>query len=450
MVIMFLGINLTLLVIIFGIRINKDPVETTKNNKLEKLEEFIPEIPEIPEASIQDITFCEPTYKKFFKFGKESHNGTIFTTNEGKDIKILISYESSDLTVILKEYYALLKKPNDGMESKVFCKKILGSHAQTLLIECPIPYRLQNSTLQLRLEKTTYHYDAITEFAIENPVDVAICHNSNENYSKKGKIAAAGMIGRDRDIEYLFEFLEYHLLLGIDHFFIYYYNKEKEKNYEKIKKKLKYYIDKNLVSFFDWNKVIRNPNRHQPDQVASQSDAIGRFGDFFEFFAMIDFDEFIFPLHTDSIKTVLEKIENRDTFAGFQMYSVFMRNDHLKNEIDGDGVHKYLSNEMYFEIASRQSQSKSYKKIITRSDNVDLHALHDVSFGKGELPFFSKDEVYLAHLIDRKYSENGKEIDIESDEYQKRKKRPIEKFLGLIKSNVQEREREVHGLINDF
>ena len=101
---------------------------------------------------------------------------------------------------------------------------------------------------------------------------------------------------------YLKEWLDYHLLAGVDHFYL--YNNDSSDDYKKI---LAPYVEKNLVTLIDCpGKVM---------QIFAYSDAIDRFLFECRFMAFIDLDEFIFPKTNQKISEIVEEILSLDENA---------------------------------------------------------------------------------------------------------------------------------------
>ena len=101
---------------------------------------------------------------------------------------------------------------------------------------------------------------------------------------------------------YLREWLDYHLLAGVEHFYL--YNNDSSDDYEKI---LAPYVEANLVTLIDWSGEIM--------QMPAYNDALNRFRFFCRYMAFIDLDEFIFPKTNQSIVEVADEILSRDERA---------------------------------------------------------------------------------------------------------------------------------------
>lgn len=92
---------------------------------------------------------------------------------------------------------------------------------------------------------------------------------------------------------FLKEWLEYHLLIGVDHFYL--YNNFSDDNYEKV---LEPYINRGLVTLIDW------PYKYA--QTKAYEDAFERFKDETHWLGYIDADEFV-NIRENDIKDFLKK-----------------------------------------------------------------------------------------------------------------------------------------------
>ncbi len=94
---------------------------------------------------------------------------------------------------------------------------------------------------------------------------------------------------------YLREWLDYHLLAGVEHFYL--YDNDSSDGYAEV---LQPYVDANIVTLIDWpGKAMQNP---------AYMDALTRFRFFCRYMAFIDLDEFILPLEGQSIVEVVDEV----------------------------------------------------------------------------------------------------------------------------------------------
>ena len=103
---------------------------------------------------------------------------------------------------------------------------------------------------------------------------------------------------------YIKEWLDYHLLAGVNHFYI--YDNDSTDNMKEI---LQPYIDKNIVTYIFYPGKAR--------QYEAYDDAILNYRYFCRYMAFIDGDEFIFPQDNKSVVEVLDEVLlNRNKVAG--------------------------------------------------------------------------------------------------------------------------------------
>ncbi len=116
-----------------------------------------------------------------------------------------------------------------------------------------------------------------------------------ENNNFKNYFSIALII--KNEAKYIQEWIEYHLLVGVDKFYIY-----DNESKDDLKKVLKPYIDQGIVEY------IHFPGKHR--QIYMCNDAIKRAEKESKWLALIDTDEFIVPLSEDSIPKILKRFED--------------------------------------------------------------------------------------------------------------------------------------------
>ena len=106
---------------------------------------------------------------------------------------------------------------------------------------------------------------------------------------------------------YVKEWIDYHLLAGVDHFYL--YDNESEDN---LKKVLQSYIENGIVDYI--------PYPGKCALMATYNDAVKNYKFDCQYIAFIDGDEFIFPKNNKSIKEILyeflENDEGNENIAG--------------------------------------------------------------------------------------------------------------------------------------
>lgn len=107
---------------------------------------------------------------------------------------------------------------------------------------------------------------------------------------------------------YFKEWIEYHQLLGVEHFYLYNHNSQDE--YLEV---LLPYLQSGAVELKDWDFTHKDWNGWKATQVACYADCIKNKKDESKWIAFIDIDEFIFPVEEFTIPEFLEKY---DKFSG--------------------------------------------------------------------------------------------------------------------------------------
>lgn len=117
------------------------------------------------------------------------------------------------------------------------------------------------------------------------------------NITNKKYYVSICAIFRDEG-KYLREWIEYHKLIGIDHFYL--YNNFSKDNYLEI---LKPYIEDGLVILTDWD--------IPQGQMAAYADCVKRYSSETNWIGFIDLDEFVVPNQDNSIKEFLSRFISR-------------------------------------------------------------------------------------------------------------------------------------------
>ena len=106
------------------------------------------------------------------------------------------------------------------------------------------------------------------------------------------------------EAKYLEEWLNYHLVVGVEHFYL--YNNFSEDNYKKV---LKPYIEKGLVTLIEWP--------IKAGQTQAYNDCVEKFSDESNWIGFIDLDEFAVPVKYDQVSEWLKKYEKFPCVLGF-------------------------------------------------------------------------------------------------------------------------------------
>ena len=99
---------------------------------------------------------------------------------------------------------------------------------------------------------------------------------------------------------YLREWIEFHGLMGVEHFYL--YNNLSDDEYSSV---LKSYVDQEIVTLLDWPETWRRKT-----QSDAYKDCLDRYRHESRWIAFIDLDEFLFAPNAESLPDVLSKYES--------------------------------------------------------------------------------------------------------------------------------------------
>ncbi len=120
-------------------------------------------------------------------------------------------------------------------------------------------------------------------------------HHPAQGGNKKYSVSIAAIF--KNEAPYLKEWIEYHKIAGVDHFYL--YNNESEDDYMEV---LNSYIEDGTVTLIDWP--------YKQKQLESYCDCIKRFKDETRWLGFIDIDEFVVPIQDNDIYSFLKKYES--------------------------------------------------------------------------------------------------------------------------------------------
>lgn len=118
------------------------------------------------------------------------------------------------------------------------------------------------------------------------------------------------MIFRD-EAPYLKEWIEFHRLLGVEHFYL--YNNLSQDNYKDV---LNPYINSGIVELIEWNQEAHDVREWDDVQIGAYNDGLIRAKKASKWLAILDSDEFLFPTTENSLPKFLKKYEKIPGFGG--------------------------------------------------------------------------------------------------------------------------------------
>lgn len=246
---------------------------------------------------------------------------------------------------------------------------------------------------------------------------------------------------------YLAEWIEYHLLVGVDHFFL--FNNESTDHYREV---LEPYVKKHIVDLYDWPGEAKNQLAMTKLQCAAYKQALTLANSSVKWLAIIDADEFIVPLQEKSVPSVLSKYEK---FGGVYLNWLCFGTSHIEKIPPGQWMIECLNH-----CAKEPSQlGKSIVRPERVADCTDPHRMWyhfpyfhvntdkknfdwDCPLAKDKLLLFHYYTRDLDHLIHVKFPRRKRWIGIELDSYIQEQEplnaaqnHTMQRFLPTLKSH---------------
>lgn len=127
---------------------------------------------------------------------------------------------------------------------------------------------------------------------------------------------------------FLKEWLDYHLTVGVDHFYL--YNNNSDDNFMEV---IKPYIDKGIITFIDW------PYDHS--QFKAYKHCYDNYRNETNWLSFLDADEFICPKYENDINIWIKKF---DKYPGIVIqWVMFGTNGKLKHNFHSNVIEQYFS-----------------------------------------------------------------------------------------------------------
>ena len=141
------------------------------------------------------------------------------------------------------------------------------------------------------------------------------------------------------------EWIEYYLLIGIDHFYL--YNNNSEDDYKSI---LQPYIDKGLVTLTEWPDI--------PGQISAYKNWYENYRDETNWCTFIDLDEFLCPIQDINIKDWLKKHNKYPLYAIY--WKMFGTSGIIESDKDKLVIEQYTSSWDKFATATKIIYNTDY------------------------------------------------------------------------------------------
>jgi hypothetical protein len=115
---------------------------------------------------------------------------------------------------------------------------------------------------------------------------------------------------------YLKEWIEFHRLMGVEHFYL--YNNRSVDNFRTV---LAPYIEKKIVDLIQWPYRFKEGSHWSPIQCSAYQETIDKVKGKVKWLALLDIDEFLFPVKKDNLIEFLKDYERFGAVcANWQMY----------------------------------------------------------------------------------------------------------------------------------
>ena len=181
---------------------------------------------------------------------------------------------------------------------------------------------------------------------------------SNKEY--KDIVSLCGIFKNEG--KYLEEWIQYHLVVGIDHFYL--YNNNSDDNYLQV---LEPYIENGIVDLIEW------PYDHA--QMKAYEDCYSKHKNDTNWLTFIDVDEFICPIADDNIKSWLKSYKN---YPGVAVYwKQFGSNGKLKHNYDQLVIEQYTQCWQKLSVFTKMFCNIEYRL----EDFDNMHIMQSTLFG---------------------------------------------------------------------
>jgi hypothetical protein len=124
------------------------------------------------------------------------------------------------------------------------------------------------------------------------------------------------------EARWLAEWLEYHLLLGVQHFYL--YNNHSKDNYYDV---LRPFLERKEVDLIEW--PYAGGQTYDAVQCDAYRDALSRAQNTVKWLAIIDLDEFLVPVNDDDLTSVLGRFESDSAIGGVCVPWVYFGTSHV-------------------------------------------------------------------------------------------------------------------------
>ena len=157
--------------------------------------------------------------------------------------------------------------------------------------------------------------------------DFAVCF-AKRNKTKKKYYFSICAIFKDEELS-LKQWVEYHRIVGVDHFYL--YNNNSMDNY---KSELQEFIDEGIIDLIEW------PMKH-PAQLPAYMDCFKKYRNETQWLTFIDLDEYICPIYKNNIKLWIRKYDSHPSV--YVYWKVFGDSGIIDHDINRPIIEQYIN-----------------------------------------------------------------------------------------------------------
>jgi hypothetical protein len=232
------------------------------------------------------------------------------------------------------------------------------------------------------------------------PTKVPPAIQSKQSRAWSWELAIAAMF--QDEARWLKEWLEYHLLIGVQHFYL--YNNLSRDNYDDL---LQPYIERGAVELIEWPYV--GGETFDAAQCDAYRDALGRAHNMVKWLAIIDVDEFLVPVKDDDLTSVLARLDADPAIGGVCVAWIYFGTSYVpKIPPDRLMIETLVSSSSRMEIHETFPWDQGTFKSIVRPDHTESFESPHVAIyesGHYHVPlyhdliqinhYWTKDDVYF-------------------------------------------------------
>ena len=207
---------------------------------------------------------------------------------------------------------------------------------------------------------------------------------------EKGYYLSVGAIFRD-EAPYLKEWIEFHRLVGVEHFYL--YNNNSTDNYMQV---LRPYVENGIVELKDWPSPLMD--RFVIYQREAYNDCIQKCVGKTVWLAIIDIDEFIVPVKEDTLIPLLSRLEKKKYLGSLKINWQLYGTSFLPSLPSDKLMVESLVWKAPWDYDSKDTPSNLEYKSIIRPEAIAYYRLHEGDF-KNNFYAYPKGHVHIRQPV---------------------------------------------------